>query len=127
MFVNETRNDWDDHLPFIMMAYRSSVHESTKCSPNLLMFGRELMLPTDIMYSTRKSPSNFTCPSQFVEWLRNAMKNAYEKVAENLQRAAERQNKAYARGLKPRQFQENDMVWRWYPPNAKVKLGLGSN
>ena len=32
--VNEACNDMDD-LPFVMMAYRSSVHESTKCTPNL--------------------------------------------------------------------------------------------
>ena len=37
-FVNETQDDWDDHLPFLTMAYRSSAHKSTKCTPNLLMF-----------------------------------------------------------------------------------------
>ena len=38
MFVNEHRNDWDDHLPYVMMAYRASVQESTGCTPNLLFF-----------------------------------------------------------------------------------------
>ena len=31
--INEARNDWDNLLPFVMMAYRSSVHESTKAHP----------------------------------------------------------------------------------------------
>ena len=36
MFVNEHRDDWDDHLPYVMMVYRASVQESTSCTPNLL-------------------------------------------------------------------------------------------
>ena len=29
MFAGENRDDWDDLLPAVMMAYRSSVHDST--------------------------------------------------------------------------------------------------
>ena len=47
-FVNEHKNDWDDHLPYVMMAYRATMHESTKCSPNLLMLGRETTCPLDL-------------------------------------------------------------------------------
>ena len=39
MFAGENRDDWDDLLPAVMMAYRSSVHESTGFSPYRLMFG----------------------------------------------------------------------------------------
>ena len=49
MFVNEHQNDWDDHLPYVMIAYRASVQESTGCTPNLLFFGREIALPLDLM------------------------------------------------------------------------------
>ena len=48
-YVNGHRNDWDDHLPYMCMAYRSTVHESTKFSPNRLMLGREVNLPLDVM------------------------------------------------------------------------------
>ena len=39
MFAGENRHDWDDLLLAVMMAYRSSVHESTGFSPYRLMFG----------------------------------------------------------------------------------------
>jgi hypothetical protein len=28
-FVNENRNDWNDHLPYLLMAYRAIEHIST--------------------------------------------------------------------------------------------------
>ena len=48
MFVGEHRDDWDDLLPAVMMAYRSSVQESTGFSPYRLMFGEECTLPMDV-------------------------------------------------------------------------------
>ena len=47
MFAGEHRDDWDDLLPAVMMAYSSSVHESTGFSPYRLMFGEECTLPMD--------------------------------------------------------------------------------
>ena len=41
-YISDKQDDWDEHLPLLMLAYRSSVHESTGVSPALMMFGREL-------------------------------------------------------------------------------------
>ena len=38
-FVAENQRDWDSHLPILMMAYRSAVHETTSFTPCELMFG----------------------------------------------------------------------------------------
>lgn len=46
---NESRSDWDDHLPYVIMAYRATTHDNTHCSPNL------------------------SCPSQYVEWVKSAI------------------------------------------------------
>ena len=35
-----------------MMAYRSSVHESTGETPNMLMFGRKVEVPLDVLTET---------------------------------------------------------------------------
>ena len=45
MFAGAHRDDWDDLLPAVMMAYRSSVHELTGFSPYWLMFGEECTPP----------------------------------------------------------------------------------
>ena len=48
-FVSENQKDWDQYLPLLMMAYHSSVHESTGFTPNEMMFGREVLLPLDLV------------------------------------------------------------------------------
>ena len=48
MFAGEHKDDWDDLLPSVMMAYHSSVHESTGFSPYRLMFGEECTLTMNI-------------------------------------------------------------------------------
>jgi len=124
MYVNDNRDDWDDHLPFIMMAYRASCHESTKCSPNLLMFGREITLPVDVMLGKNPGQIEYLCPAEYVEWLKMSMAISFKQVSAQLKIAASRQKKAYSKGLKPRTFSEGELVWRWYPPTANQKLGL---
>ena len=42
------QRDWDVHLPFLLMAYRSAEHEATAHTPARLMLGRELRLPVDL-------------------------------------------------------------------------------
>ena len=49
-FVNEHHNDWDEQLQYVMMAYRSSMHETTGMTPNALMLGREVSTPLDLMF-----------------------------------------------------------------------------
>ena len=41
MFVNDRRDNWNELLPYVMHAYRMSVHESTGYSPFRLMMGEE--------------------------------------------------------------------------------------
>ena len=47
-FVAENQRDWDKLLPYLMMAYRSSEHETTGVSPVEMMFGRPINLPIDL-------------------------------------------------------------------------------
>jgi transposase InsO family protein len=38
-YVDDHHRDWDTHLPYLMMAYRSDEHDPTGCTPNALMLG----------------------------------------------------------------------------------------
>ncbi len=65
------------------------------------------------------------CPIEYVEWVKSAMRLTYEFVFKHMGISAIRQKNNYDQGLKPRAFQVGNFVWRWYPPQAKQKFGLG--
>ena len=127
MLVNENRNDWDDHLPYVLMAYRASVQESTKCTPCSLMFGREISLPLDHMVGQPPEMENFdiSCHVEYYEWLKETMCQSFEKGSRKLRTGSATTEKYYDRGLKVRSYEVGSFIWRWYPPTANVKLGLG--
>ena len=106
-----------------MMAYRSSVHETTKCTPNLLFFGRETNLPVDLLHGS--PPESPPCPVAYVEWVKLAIQQAYHFVEENTRRSASRRKLLYNRNCGYPKFQIGDTVWRYYPPMAKLKFGKG--
>ena len=80
MFVGENRDDWDDLLLAVMMAYRSSVHESTGFSPYRLMFGEECMLPMDVGLPRREPDLPDPINSPYAVWVRDALEVAYDQV-----------------------------------------------
>ncbi|VDI13004.1 Hypothetical predicted protein [Mytilus galloprovincialis] len=49
-YVAKHHRDWDRHLQLALMACRSSEYESTRFSPAMLMFGREIDLPLELLY-----------------------------------------------------------------------------
>ena len=125
MFVNERRDDWDDHLCFLLFAYNSAMQHSTRCTPNLLMFGRELNIPLAFMAGLPSEKVERECECAYVEWLKNSLECAFEFARTNLECSFRRQKRLYDRGCKRREYEVGSKVWRWYPPKAHMKLGLG--
>ena len=123
--VNEHRNDWDDHLPYVMMAYRATKQDSTGCSPDLLMLGRECNLPIDVIAGTPPQEESPVCPVEYVQWVKDALSEAFEFSRRNLKRAAQHQKRNYDGGSKLHIHNVNDWVWYWYPPKARGKLSKG--
>ena len=47
--TSKHQKDWDQKLAVLTMAYRATVHESTGQTPNMMMLGRELPMPTHLL------------------------------------------------------------------------------
>ena len=124
MFVGENRDDWDDLLPAVMMAYSSSVHESTGFSPYRLMFGGRMY----IAYGRRSSASGYgpagtPITNPYAIWVRDALEVAYtDQVRRHSGQAVLRQKRLYDKRAVRRLFAVGDWAMRYYSPAKKCKL-----
>ena len=108
-FVDISRTDaWDTLLPRVLLSYRSTVHATTKMTPALMMYGRELRLPFDIHYPNPNVP--VTSPSTFVAELIDANRESERLARENLQQAQERQAHYHNLRAHGAPFQPSDQV-----------------
>ena len=52
------QRDWNLWIPLVLLAYRTSVHESTWTIPFALLYGREASLPIELCYGIPEPQSN---------------------------------------------------------------------
>ena len=106
-YVGENQRSWDEHLPLVLLAYRSSLHESTSLSPAMMAYGRELDLPADLIYgSPVVASSQVGDPLAYVTKLCDRMEKIHNLACDKLIESNERHKRAY--DLK--QFQNNYKV-----------------
>ena len=91
-----------------MLAYRSSVHETTKETSFKLMFGREVRLPVDVMFG-HPAPPTSSC-TQYVENLRKTLESAYQRVRQHLTTQDRRQKQIYDRKVEGAPYAVGDKV-----------------
>ena len=109
-YVKSSQRDWDEILPFMLMAYNSSRHETTKQTPSLLFLGREPNLPVDLLYPPppveSKSPND-----KYVIELQNKLKFVQEMARNSLLEASQRQKLLYDRRVSKHCYKIGDAVW----------------
>ena len=77
----ESQKTWDENLPLLTMAYRSTIHEVTGYSPNYVMLSREVSLPLDIMFGVAV-PEERAPVHEYVQALKVRLKTCFEEVRE---------------------------------------------
>ena len=95
MLAGENKDDWDDLLPAVMMAYRSIVHKSTGVSSYRLMFGEECTLQMDIGLPRQVPKVPDACSSLFAVWFRDALEVAFDQVRRHSGLTVQRQKRLY--------------------------------
>ena len=101
-----------------MLAYRSSVHSSTRMTPNMMTFGRESTLP---MVALIGLPTNddISPPCQYVDNLQQNLVIAHQVARTNLKKNAIYRKRYYDQSTKHRTLNVMDLVWL-YDPARKV-------
>ena len=93
-FISKNQTDWDFYLPYLTMAYRSTVHESTKFTPNLLMLGREINLPVD-MFIGLPVEDDVKLAHEWVNDVKDHLEDVFLMARKHLEQNQLRQKKYY--------------------------------
>lgn len=79
--VKTNQKDWDEIIGLVAAI---DPYETTKMSPNEIIFGKENRMAIDLMYGTAPSEPDLT-PSEYIRKIRNAMEKSYALVRSHLQ------------------------------------------
>ncbi len=117
--VSEQQDEWDDHLPAVLSAYRSTPHSSTY----RMVYGVEMTMPIDLVIGEvgRQRPE-VHCPVEYLEWLLGSIRDAHTLARANLKKAAKWQKRGYGEASRDTSFKRGGWVWRVYPPVSGGKL-----
>ena len=86
MYVEKNQKDRDRWLPQVLLAYRSSVHESTGATPFSLLYGREAHLPIDLCFPCHTEPSIAQTTYQvYTQNLQQKLNDLFAQARETLQ------------------------------------------
>ena len=91
-------------------AYRATPQETTGQTPNMVMLGREILMPIDLVAGTPPGEE----PSEITEYgieLRRRMTQIHQLVRARSGREMERQKKLYDRGKTTEKYDKGDRVW----------------
>ena len=95
MFVSQEHDNWDDLLPFMMLAYNTTVHTSTGYTPYRLVFGDECNLPGNLVHRELRADPPPGDPGTYASWVQQALYESYDEVRAQQQRATHRQKRNY--------------------------------
>ena len=109
-FVAESQDNWDEHLPQLAGALRSSVNRSTGFTPNRLMLGRETNQPADLMFG---NPQDKTYEGQdaYVIGLEKAIRLSHDIARKTLKTVQAKMKKDYDLKVLEKQYQPGDLVY----------------
>ena len=94
----ETKQEWDESVPLILMSYRATPQASTGVTPNMMMLGQQTRLPVQAMYGTPLGlDEEEKTVSEYVSALQEGLRAVYRHAWEGLQRAVLHQNHSEAR------------------------------
>ena len=122
MFVSQEHDNWDDLLPFMMLAYNTTVHTTTGFTPYRLVFGDEFNLPGKLVHRELRPDPPPGDPGPYASWVQQVLYESYDEVRVQQQRATHRQKRNYDCKAVARAFPIGCWTLCYYPPARKNKL-----
>ena len=121
-YVSSNQKDWDVHLDLVMLAYRSSVHSSTGYTPSILHIGRELRLPTDLVFGSPQVKNVEDEQTKYPKYVIDLVKkilNINDIPRQNIEISSKSMKNSYDTKTNYISYKEGDLVWYYCPIKKK--------
>ena len=128
--ATERYKDWHEKLPFALHAYRIGVRTSTGATPYSLVYGIEAVLPIEIEIPSLRVLREVELEE--VEWVQaryeqlNLIEEKRMKAICHGQLYQKRMMRAHDKKVRPRQFQEGELVLKRISQNRQDPRGKWS-
>jgi len=118
-WVIENQRNWDETLPAVAFAYRTSENEATGFTPFYLQYGREARIPADLVYGDVRGPEE--TQGDFAADRVDHLRAAFHLAREHLHAAARRRKQHYDLRARPQKFSVGARVWCLNPRPYKAR------
>ena len=112
--------DWDEKLPYVLYAYRSSIQESTQESPFFLLYGRDPRPPTESALSPTADRS-LTDIDTYKSEVNERLASTWELAREQVEKAQHKQKKQHDRHSRDPGFKVGERVFVYMPAEVRGK------
>jgi hypothetical protein len=110
-YIDGKQNNWDINLGCLAGAYRSSIHESTGYTPNMLMLGREVRVPLDLIHAPPNETGKQPQYGEYVSSLKNQLIQAHDEARKWLKKSVTCQEETYNTRIAANSYRAGDLVW----------------
>ena len=117
LITSKDQHDWDEMLDCCLFAYRTTMHRIMQESPFFLLYGRDVMLPSDIMLGLPLDSKSDSTEEKF-EYKANLIKqlrSSYETLINKRETAVYDYKYKYDRCHKNVEFKEGEKVMVFWP------------
>ena len=94
-YTSRDQKDWDVFIPYVLFAYRAASHSSTKESPFFLLYGRDPLLPSDLVL--RDLTESASSVDDYKHNLARTLSEAWKVAKDCIEKAQDKQKKYYDR------------------------------
>ena len=118
-FLGKAQNKWDQHVQQIAGAMRAAVNRSTGFTPNMLMLGREVNTPAQLMFpNVQEKHEDY---GEYVSGLVKTIKSAHDCARNTLKTSLKRMKRNYDLRVLLRPYAEGDIIYLLDTASAKGK------
>jgi hypothetical protein len=111
-FLEGKQKNWDKYVSVLGMALRASVNRSTGFTANMLHLGREVNMPSDLLFGVAEANQEEREPVEFLKEVLETSKKVFAKVRDSLRTSQERQKRTYDVKMHQRSYDKGDLVYK---------------